>query len=615
VPRAIRGVAVLAIIVTASPAFLSCDGGRAFSRAATPTFNDDIAPIVWQHCAICHRSGQLAPFALLTYEDVRQHARQIVKATKARLMPPWLPQADFGVFSNDRRLRMEEIALIERWVAEGAPEGGPADRRQPPRFGDGWQLGHPDLVVELPEPYMLRPGDTDTFRNFVLPIPLTTMRYVRGIEVRPGNTHVVHHATIGIDRTRTSRLLDAADPEPGYEGMFSEGAHSPDNHALGWTPGMVPLLEPDDMAWRLDAGSDLVVQLHMMPMHLSKAEPVPLSVGLFFTATAPSRFPIDFKLGSKTIDIPAADPAYVTEDVFDLPVDVDVLSVYPHAHYLGKRLEAFARLPDGSTRSLLTIPDWNFNWQDLYRFTVPLSLPRGTRITMRYTYDNSSGNTRNPHSPPTRVVYGPESTDEMGDLWLRVLPHSAADSTILATAFVQNELRKDTEVAERGVADHPADAGWHDLLGTRYLAAGRIAEAINHFMTATRLKPDDVEAHNNFAQALQRAGRADAAIEHYRVAARLAPGNDQVRLNLAAALQDRGEVLEAIRQYRVAVTLNPNIAEARNNFGTALATADRLDDAIEEFRAALAIRPDYAEASHNLSAALALQSSRARQEP
>jgi tetratricopeptide (TPR) repeat protein len=612
VPRAVSRVATLAVIAAACSAFVSCNRGRAFSRVATPTFNKDIAPIVWNHCTTCHRSGQLAPFALLTYDDVRQHADQIVRATKARIMPPWLAQADVGVFSNDRRLRLEEIASIERWVVEGAPEGDAADRGQPPRFTEGWQLGQPDLVLELPQPYMLRPGDTDVFRNFVLPIPLATMRYVRGIEVRPGNTHVVHHATIGIDRTRTSRLLDASDPEPGYEGMFSEGAHSPDNHALGWTPGMVPLLESPDMAWRLEPDSDLLVQLHMMPMHLSTAEAVPLSVGLFFTDTAPSRFPIDFKLGSKTIDIPAGNPAYVTEDIFELPVDVDVLSVYPHAHYLGKRLEAFARLPDGNTRSLLTITDWDFHWQDLYRFAVPLPLPRGTRLTMRYTYDNSPANAHNPHHPPTRVVYGPKSTDEMGDLWLRLLPHSAADSAVLATAFVQNELHKDTAVAERGVADHPADAGWHDLLATRYLAAGRIAEAIDHFATAIRLNPGDAEAHNNFAQALQRVGRADAAIEHYRMAARLAPGNDQVRLNLASALQDRGEVLEAIRQYQIAVTLNPNVAEARNNFGTALASADRLNEAIQEFRAALAIRPDYAEASHNLSAALALQSSRAR---
>ena len=123
---------------------------------------------------------------------------------------------------------------------QGAPEGDAADRRPRPAWVDGWQLGQPDLVVELPEPYTLRPGQTDVFRNFVMPIPTTSMRYVRGMEVRPGNRHVVHHATLGIDRTRTSRLLDAADPEPGYEGMFSEGAHSPESHALGWTPGMTP---------------------------------------------------------------------------------------------------------------------------------------------------------------------------------------------------------------------------------------------------------------------------------------------------------------------------------------------------------------------------------------
>jgi len=602
-----RVIVPATLAAVAATACVGSSAHRAASLSATITYNDDIAPLIWQRCGSCHRPGQLAPFSLMTFADVRSHSTQVVKATRSRLMPPWLPDSNEGEFDNDRRLRPNEIDRIEQWVLQGAPEGDSAHAQTPPARVDGWQLGQPDLVVELPEPYILRPGKTDVFRNFVIPIPLTSGRYVRGIEVRPGNLRVVHHATIGIDRTRTSRLLDEVDPEPGYEGMFSEGAHSPENHALGWTPGMIPMLEPADMAWRLETGSDLVVQLHMMRNHLETPEHVQPSVGFFFTDTPPSRFPIDFKLGSKTIDIPAGASAYVAEDVFELPVDVDVLSVYPHAHYLAKDMLASAKLPDGTGKRLLHIKDWNFNWQDLYRFAQPVFLPRGTFVTMRYTYDNSTANPRNPHRPPQRVVYGPQSTDEMGDLWLRLLPHNAADSAVLATAFGQNELRKDLIVAEEGVNTHPTDAGWHDLLGVRYLAAGRIPEAVARLRTAIGLRPADAEAHNNLAQALLRQRDVDGAIAEYREAARLAPKNDQIHLNLAAALQDRngrGDLADAIRHYRLGVTLNPSVAEAHNNFGTALASAGRIGDAIVEFRQALAIRPDYAEATNNLAAAV-----------
>ena len=590
------------VLATSATLCVAC-GSRHVTGLSAVTFNDDVAPLIWQHCATCHRPAQLAPFSLLTYTDVRSHASEIVKATKSRVMPPWLPDSDFGEFENDRRLRSEEIGLIERWVKQGALEGDVTHRRAPPTWVDGWQLGHPDLVVELPEPYILKPGKTDVFRNFVIPIPLTSARYVRGIEVRPGNRHIVHHATIGIDRTRASRLLDEADPEPGYEGMFSEGAHSPENHALGWTPGMVPMLEPPDMAWRLESGSDLIVQVHMMRTHLKEPERVQPSVGFYFTDTPPTRFPIDFKLGSKSIDIPAGKSAYVAEDVFVLPVDVDVLSVYPHAHYLGKEMNVFAVRPDGTTRRLLRIKDWNFNWQDLYRYSRAVVLPRGTRLTMRYTYDNSAANARNPHRPPTRVVYGPQSTDEMGDLWLRLLPHSAADAVTLAQAFVQNERRKDIAVAEQGVRTHPDDAGWHDLLGTRYLSAGRVGDAVVQLEGAIRLKSGDAEAHNNLAQALQRLGKPADAIAQYREAARLAPKNDQIHLNLAGALQDRGDLEGAVQHYRTAVALNPNVAESHNNFGVALGSIGKIDDAVVQFQEALRIRPDYPEATNNLAAA------------
>jgi Flp pilus assembly protein TadD len=577
-------------------------------RIPAPTYYTDIGPIIWKRCTGCHRPGQLAPFSLLEYADVTRHATQIARVTRERVMPPWLPEPGYGDFSNERRLSETEIARIAAWVAGGLAEGEVSERRPPPVYTDLWQLGQPDLVVELPEPYWLRPGKTDVFRNFVLPIPTVSLRYVRAIELRPGNEHVVHHATIGIDHTRESRLLDDADPEPGYEGMFSEGAHSPESHALGWTPGMLPALEPPDMAWRLEPGSDLVIQLHMMPEHLDAPEAVKPSVGFFFTDVPPSRFPMDFKLGSKTIDIPPGQADYVVEDSYVLPVDVFVLSIYPHAHYLGRDLKAFAALPDGTTKWLIWIRHWNFNWQDRYRYASPVFLPRGTKLIMRYSYDNSAGNSQNPHRPPERVVYGPQSSDEMGDLWLRLLPPSLEAAAVLARAFVQNEQRKDLTVAMEGVVKHPNDARWHNLLGARELEAGRIEDGVAELLRAAALDATDAEVHNNLGRAMQLAHRPDEAIREYREASRLAPGNDQIHVNLAGALQDRGDLDGAIREYRAAIGINPYAAETHNNLGVALGSRGRIADAIREFRRALDVRRDYVEAQNNLRMAVDLES-------
>ena len=570
-------------------------------RPTALTFNHDIAPLIWEHCGACHRPGQQAPFSLLEYADVRQRARQIAAVTKRRVMPPWLPEHGYGNFAGERGLRTEDVERIEQWANNNAPEGDPADRRAPPAWPDGWQLGQPDLVVELPDAYTLRASGPDTFRNFVIPIPLSSTRYVRGMEVRPGSRGVVHHATLGIDSTRASRRLDELDPEPGFEGgMFSEGTHSPDNHALGWTPGMTPVMEPADMAWRLDQGSDLIIQLHMISS--GKPENVRPSVGFFFTDTPPTRKPLDFRLGSKTIDIPAGQSDYTAEDSYTLPVDVDALSVYPHAHYLAKDMKAFATRPDGTVTWLIWIKAWNFNWQYQYRYATPVFLPKGTVLTMRYTYDNSTGNARNPNRPPRRVLYGPLSSDEMGDLWLRLLPRNTADADVLARSYVDNELRKNIGTAEQMVKGNPREAKWHNVLGVRYLVAGRIQEATAQLEEAVRLQPADAEAHHNLGQALQRQGRAADALPHFREAVRLAPGNDQVHLSLANALQDRGDLPGAIQQFRRAIALNPNDAVAHNDLGTALGALGRVDEAALQFQQALDLRPDYADAQKNLSA-------------
>lgn len=568
------------------------------------TFNKDIAPIVWRRCSGCHRPGEIGPFSLLTYDDVRSHADKIAEATRRRIMPPWLPEPGYGAFQNERRLTSDELDRIQRWIEQGTPEGNPADRPPPPTWTAGWQLGQPDLVVELAEAYTLRPSESDVFRNFVIPIPIDSARWVRGLEVRPGNNKMLHHMTIGIDRTRASRRLDDEDPEPGFSGgMFSETTNSPDNRALGWTPGMMPVMEPADMPWRLDKGSDLVLQLHLMAPHAGMVETIRPSVGFFFTNTAPTRRSIDFRLGSKTIDIPAGQADYAIEDTYALPVDVDLLSVYPHAHYLGDDINVLATLPDGTVKPLIWIKHWNFRWQDQYRYVEPVYLPKGTVLTMRYTYDNSDGNPHNPHHPPVHVSYGPQSTDEMGDLWLRFVPRDPGDADILARSYMENESRKDVNAAEQLVARNPRDARWRSLLGARRLESGRVPEAIAEFEEALHLDPRNIEAHNNLGHVFRLQGRLPEALAQFREAARLAPSNDLVELNLANTLEDLGQGDEALPHYRRALALNPDAAGAHNDFGAALASRGLIDEAIEHFSRAVELRPDDADAQRNLAQA------------
>ena len=295
------------------------------------TFTKDIAPLLFDRCGVCHHPEGPAPFSLLTYAAARQRARLIANVTKSRLMPPWKSEPGYGEFVGQRHLSDAEIDLIQRWAAGGAPEGDPRDLPPPPTWTAGWQLGNPDLVVSLPKPYTVRADGPDFSRTFVLPLPVTTVRYVKGFEFRPGNSAVVHHANIRIDRTPGSRRLDEADPAPGYQGLLLFSAVYPDGHFLGWTPGQVAPLLPRGLAWRLNPGTDLVVEIHFVPT--GKAEVVQPSIGLFFTDEPPERTPAMLRLGRQNIDIAAGQKDYVTTDSFVLPVDVEVLAVQPHAHY------------------------------------------------------------------------------------------------------------------------------------------------------------------------------------------------------------------------------------------------------------------------------------------
>lgn len=569
-----------------------------------PTFAHDVAPIIHANCLSCHRPGNLAPFSLVTFEEVRDHAPQIVSATSSGEMPPWLPEPGVGRFSNARGLTAAQVTTLRTWAEQGMPRG-PVDAQPavPPAADAGWQLGTPDLVVTLPEAYTLATGDADVFRNFVVPVPMTRARFVRGVEFKPDRPASIHHAVIGVDASGESRRLDAGDPEPGYEGMFSDEFHSPDGHFVGWTPGRTPTLEPDGRAWRLEAGTDLVVQMHMLPGQA----PVSLQprLGLYFSDTPPTTVPFMVKLTSTSIDIPPGDTSYSVEDSYTLPVDVDAVSIYPHAHYLAREIIGTATLPSGQTLGLLTIRHWDFHWQEFYRYESPIALPAGTRLSMRITYDNSPEHQPTPGQPPRRVRYGPRSSDEMGDLWLQVIPRRREELGALARDFVGRRAAARVVAAERAVLDAPGDASAHDRLGASYLAAGRVNDALRALDEARRLAPESAEISNNLGAALLEAGRPREAVPHLRRAARARPSDARVAFNLGNALRDSGQMDDASAAFERVLALNPRAADALNNLAALDGARGRFAQAIARLEQALALREDYPDAHHNLALALA----------
>ena len=581
---------------------------RGQTGAPARTFNKDVAPLVFTHCLSCHRPGGGGPFPLRTYLDVSSRAQQIADATKSRYMPLWKPSLGFGgPFVGERRLTDEEIATIATWVEQGATEGDPADLPTPPDFSEGWRLGPPDLVIRMGEPYELPATGPDVYRNFVLSAPIAERKYVAAIEFRPGDS--VHHAILRIDPTSSARNLDSADPEPGYNGMLVDRGYFPDGHFLGWTPGKMPNVTPRGMPWPLDPGTDLVLQVHVMPT--GRTETLTAEVGFYFSDTPPVRTPTLIRLNSAAIDIPAGERQYAVEDRYTLPVDVSVLALYPHAHYLGRRIESFAELPGGGTRPLLLIEEWDFNWQDEYRYVDPVPLPKGATVVMRYQFDNSSANRRNPNDPPRRVSYGPQSTDEMAELTLQVLPGNSVDHATLVEN-VWRKLQADDVASLRAlVARDPRDHVSHTGLGVRYFEQGDIPQAFAHLEEAVRLDPAFATGHNNLGTALMMRGQPQEAAEHFRRAIALKPDHAQAHNSLGGILQSMGLAPEAERHYRLAIESQPHHAGAHYNLANLLQREGKLDEAIAHYHLSLEIAPDVPETHSNLARTLMFQRKRA----
>jgi Tfp pilus assembly protein PilF len=519
-------------------------------------------------------------------------------------MPPWKAEPGYGEFVGQHPLTDAEIALIRRWVTDGTREG-PRRELPAPKAAGKWQLGTPDLVVRMPEPFVLPADGTDVFRTFVIRMPTSNVRFVRGLEFQPDNPRVVHHANIRIDRTTTSRALDEQDPGPGHDGM-SRSAEFPDGQFLAWAPGQVAPLLPQGFAWQLDPGTDLVFQLHMRPS--GKPEPVQVSIGLFFDSQPPSRKPVILRLGRQDIDIPAGDTNHTIVDSYVLPVDAEVLSVQPHAHHRGRQIQGFATLPDGTTKWLIYIRDWDFRWQHVYRLVTPLALPKGTSLTMRYTFDNSTSNVRNPTRPPVRARYGWKSEDEMAELYVQVLTRDDHDRTELQQAFNEKVVGEDIVGYQSIITRNPPNVALlHDDVAFLYLQLGNVPSAIEHFEAAIGAQPERPDGYFNLGTALRLGGRLDEAVAQYQRAIRLRPAYMLAYSQLGALLLQLGRGDEALEVYQQAVRADPQHAGAHNNLGSVLMQRGALNEAETQFREALRLDPTWADAHYNIAHVLQSQ--------
>jgi len=559
------------------------------------TFNRDIAPILFRNCAACHHSGGAGPFSLLTYQDAKQHGRQIAAVTRTRLMPPWLPEPGNLKFADELRLSDQEIATIQEWVQQGAVEGSLSDLPARPEFAEGWELGKPDLVLTARKPFVLPASGADQYWNFILPVPISQTRWLKSIEIRPGQKHLVHHANVLVDRAQASRGREKA-PGSGFGGMeirLESEVFDPDSHFLFWKPGTIPYVEPDGMALRLDKGTDLVLNMHMQPS--GKSEVILPSIGLYFTDQPATMYPMLLQIeNDAALDIRPGEKNFVVSDTLTLPIDVDLLAIYPHAHYLGKDMLALAILPDGTSKTLIHIKQWDLNWQAVYRYAEPVFLPKGTVISMKYSYDNSEGNRANPNHPPQRVTAGNRASDEMAHLWLQVLPRHNPEAGSDPRMLLQEAL------ARHNIEKDPSDFEAHYNLAAMLQARGVLEEAVKEYESALRVRPRDGVVNNALGGALLTAGRVDEAILRLSAAVKDRPDYFDAHYNLGNALASKGEFRAAADQFRSATRLNPQDADAEANLGSALARIGHISEAKSHYRRALELNPGHALARENL---------------
>ncbi|HEX7901953.1 MAG TPA: ascorbate-dependent monooxygenase [Planctomycetota bacterium] len=385
------------------------------------TYAKDVAPILFKHCASCHRPGEIGPFPLTTYKDAAKRAKHLVEATSDGRMPPWKAEPQAHAFKDERRMSADEKSVLRRWAESGAPEGENAPPA--PSFPEGWRLGTPDLVLTMAKPFKIPAGGRDVHRCFVVPIPIDADKTVAAVEFKPGNPAVVHHALMFLDSLGQGRKKDV--DGTGFGGFGGVGI-LPTGGLGGWVPGATPRFLPEGTGMYLRKGSDLVLQIHYHPT--GKEEEDQSRLGLYFTKTPAEKIVTGIAVASRGLYIPAGAKRHkASAESQPLPVDANLIGIAPHMHTVGREMRVWAELPGGKTEPLIWIKDWDFNWQGSYQYERSVRLPKGTVVKLEAFYDNSTDNPQNPSSPPKPVRWGEQTTDEMCLLGLQMTTDTPED--------------------------------------------------------------------------------------------------------------------------------------------------------------------------------------------
>lgn len=399
---------------------------------AQVNYSEHIAPIIYNHCTKCHRDGEIGPMALTNYSEVSANGSMIAYVTDIKYMPPWRPDNSYSHFIGENVLTDNEIDLIGTWVSNGMPQGNPDLEPDPPVFPTGSQVGVPDLVLTMEQPFTHEGNNADKYQIFVLPTGLTEDKDISAIEVRADNNAICHHAILGVDTSGTAAELDAETAEYGYTEFGGFGFDPVDQFFSAWVPGATPLVYPPTLGKKLYAGSDLLMQMHYGPSSTTQTDQT--SVNIFFADDPIQRYIITYPISPIDLDesfiIPPNQIKSFHGEV-NVPFGVSLIGIAPHSHLLGKSYEVYAVSANGQdTINLIHIPEWNFNWQGLYAYPNPVHIPAGYTIHCIGTFDNTVNNPLNPNDPPQYVWWGESTLDEMYLCYLQFVLYQNGDENI-----------------------------------------------------------------------------------------------------------------------------------------------------------------------------------------
>jgi hypothetical protein len=381
----------------------------ALGSAAPPTFYKDVLPILQHNCQSCHRTGEAAPMALMTYQDARPWAASIKQALLTKKMPPWFADAAYGHFANDRTLSKSDIDTVVAWVDGGAAAGNQKDSPKPVAFTEGWNVGKPDVILEMPAQYQVPPSGTIEYQHFIVPTGFTEDKWVQVVELRPGNRAVVHHAAVFVRPPDSKWMRDvklgeaATGKQVAGQGL---GEELLDFHV----PGSVPHALATGQAKLIRAGSDLVFQMH----YTANGKPATdrTRIGIVFAKEQPRERILTLQIANRGFKIPPGDPNYAVEAKLTVQDNARIVALNPHMHLRGKSFEFRLVPPNGESKVLLSVPHYDFSWQLQYYLAEQLAIAPGTQIECVAHFDNSPNNKFNP-DPAKEVRWGDQSWEEM----------------------------------------------------------------------------------------------------------------------------------------------------------------------------------------------------------